>query len=65
MPAPLSLDIHRRFGPYIQDGPRGREAPMRFLISPVTGARLAAKVRAGETLVPTKCGRPSGYGRLL
>ena len=64
MPAPLSLDIRRRLERYIQDGLSGREAARRLLISPASGARLAAKVRAGETLTPAKCGRPLGRGRL-
>jgi len=64
MPAPLSLDIRRRFERYIHEGLSGREAARRLLISPATGARLAAKVRVGETLAPRKCGRPTGYGRL-
>ncbi len=64
MPAPLSLDIRRRFERYILDGLSGREAARRLLISPATGARLAAKVRAGDTLAPAQCGRPTGWGRL-
>lgn len=64
MPAPLSLDIRRRFERCILDGLSGREAARRLLISPATGVRLAAKVRSGESLTPAKCGRPTGWGRL-
>ena len=64
MPAPLSPDIHRRFERYVLDGLSGREASRRLLISPATGAWLAAKVRAGDTFAPAPCGRPKGWGRL-
>ncbi len=64
MPAPLSLDLRRRFQRYIEDGLSGREAARRLMISPATGARLAGRVRRGEPLAPRKCGRPSGWGKL-
>lgn len=32
------------------------------MLPPATGARLAGKVRRGESLVPAKCGRPVGWG---
>ncbi len=62
MPAPLSLDIRRRFERYILDGFSGREAARRLMISSATGARLAVKVKRGESLAPAKCGRPLGWG---
>lgn len=62
MAAPLSLDIRHRFAKYILAGLSGREAARRLMISPATGARLAGKVRRGESLVPAKCGRPVGWG---
>ena len=64
MPAPLSLDLRRRFQRYIEDGLSGRESARRLMISPATGARLAGRVRRGEPLVPNKCGRPVGWGKL-
>lgn len=64
MPAPLSLDLRRRFQRHIEDGLSGREAARRLMISAATGARLARRVRRGETLVPGKCGRPAGWGKL-
>ncbi len=64
MPAPLSLDLRRRFRLCIEDGLSGREAARRLHISAATGARLARKVRSGESLVPAKCGRPPGAGKL-
>jgi transposase len=64
MPAPLSLDLRRRFQLCIEEGLSGREAARRLHISAATGARLARKVRSGESLVPAKCGRPPGAGKL-
>jgi len=64
MPAPLSLDLRRRFQRYIVDGLSGREAARRLMISPATSARLAGRVRRGEPLEPHKCGRPEGWGKL-
>jgi transposase len=64
MPAPLSLDVRRRFQRLIEDGFSGRAAARRLLISAATGVRLAAKVRRGESLAPRKCGRPPGRGKL-
>lgn len=64
MPAPLSLDLRRRFQRYLEDGLSGREAARRLMISAATGARLAGKVRRGEPLAPDKCGRPLGWGKL-
>lgn len=64
MPAPLSLDVRRRFQRLIEDGSSGREAARRLLISAATGVRLAAMVRRGESLAPRKCGRPAGHGKL-
>lgn len=64
MPAPLSLDLRRRFQHYIEDGLSAREAARRLMISPATGARLAGRVRRSEPLVPRKCGRPPGWGKL-
>ncbi len=64
MPAPLSLDLRRRFQFYIEEGLSGREAARRLRISAATGARLARKVRRGESLAPAKCGRPPGAGKL-
>ena len=64
MPAPLSLDLRDRFQLYILEGLSGREAARRLRISAATGCRLAQKVRRGESLVPAKCGRPPGSGKL-
>jgi len=64
MPAPLSLDLRRRFRQAIEAGLSGREAARRLMISAATGARLAGKVRRGEPLAPIKCGRPPGSGKL-
>ena len=64
MPAPLSLELRHRFRRCIEDGLGGREAARRLMISAATGARLAGKVRRGEGLVPAKCGRPPGSGKL-
>lgn len=64
MPAPLSLDLRRRFQRYVEDGLSGREAARRLMISAATGSRLAGKVRRGESLAPAKCGRPPGVGKL-
>ena len=64
MPAPLSMDIRRRFQRLIEGGLSGRAAARRLLISAATGVRLAAKVRRGESLVPKACGRPAGHGKL-
>lgn len=64
MPAPLSLDLRRRFRFWIEEGLSGREAARRLRISAATGARLAQKVRCGQSLVPAKCGRPVGSGKL-
>ena len=65
MPAPLSLDIRRRFQRLIEEeGLSGRAAARRLLISAASGVRLAAKVRGGHSLAPEKCGRPPGGGKL-
>ena len=64
MPAPVSLDLRRRFQLCIEEGLSGREAARRLHISAATGARLACKVRRGESLVPARCGRPPGAGQL-
>ena len=64
MPAPLSLDLRIRFRGYIEDGLSGREAARRMRVSAATGARLARKVRRGESLAPAKCGRPPWSGKL-
>ena len=64
MPAPLSLDLRRRFQLCIDEGLSGREAARRLRISAATGSRLAQKVRRGGDLAPAKCGRPSGSGKL-
>ena len=64
MPAPLSLDVRRRFQRLIEDGLSGRAAARRLLISAATGVRLASRVRRGESLAPKKCGRPPGQGKL-
>ena len=64
MPAPLSLDLRRRFQRLIEAGYSGRGAARQLLISAATGVRLAAKVRRGKSLTPSKCGRPEGLGKL-
>jgi transposase len=64
MPAPLSLDLRRRFQLCLEEGLSGREAARRLRISAATGSRLAQKVRRGASLAPRKCGRPPGSGKL-
>lgn len=64
MPAPLSLDVCRRFQRLIEDGLSGRAAARRLLISAATGVRLAARVRRGGNLAPKACGRRVGHGKL-
>ena len=64
MPAPLSLDIRRRFQRCIEEGLSGRAAARRLMISPATGARLAGRIRSGQPMTPAKCGRPAGWGKL-
>ena len=64
MPAPLSLDIRRRFQRCIEEGFSGRGAARRLMISPATGTRLAKRVRSGAVITPAKCGRPLGWGKL-
>lgn len=64
MPAPLSLDLRRRFEALILSGLNGAEAARRLMLSPATGARLGRKVREGASLAPRKCGRPLGWGKL-
>ncbi|WP_244395889.1 IS630 family transposase [Beijerinckia indica] len=64
MPAPLSLDLRRRFQRLIEEGLSAREAAQRLMISAATGARLALKVRRGESLAAVKCGCPTGRGKL-
>ena len=64
MPAPLSLDLRRRFQRSFEAGLSGREAARRLMISVATGAPLASKIRRGEQLAPVKCGRPQGSGKL-
>jgi transposase len=64
MPAPLSLDIRRRFRRCIEAGFSGREAARRLMLSAATGTRLAKRVRRNEPIAPKKCGRPVGCGKL-
>lgn len=64
MPAPLSMDVRRRFARLIEEGMSGRGAAARLMISPATGTRLARKVRAGEALEPKACGRRRESGKL-
>lgn len=64
MPAPLSLDLRRRFQLCIEEGLSGREAARRLRISAATSSRLARRIRRGEGLVPARCGRPPGTGKL-
>jgi transposase len=64
MPAPLSLDLRRRFQLCLEEGLSGREAARRLRISAATGSRLAQKVRRGASLAPRRCGRPPGSGKL-
>ena len=64
MPAPLSLDIRLRFQRLIEAGHSGRSAARQLLLSPATGSRLAGKVRRGESVAPSRCGRPAGVGKL-
>jgi transposase len=64
MPAPLSLDLHRRFQLCLEEGPSGREAARRLRISAATGSRLAQKVRRGASLAHRKSCRPPGSDKL-
>ena len=64
MPAPLSMDVRRRFAQLVEGGMSGRAAAARLLISPATGVRFARRVRLGEDIVPAKCGRRPGGGKL-
>lgn len=64
MPAPLSMDVRRRFARLIEDGMSGRGASERLMISASAGIRLARKVRAGADIAPAQGGRPLGVGKL-
>lgn len=63
MPEPLSLDIRFRFQRCIKNGPWGRSAAHRLVISPANGARSAKRARAGRPIMSTKCGHPHGCGK--
>lgn len=64
MPAPLSMDVRRRYARLVEEGMSGRAAADRLMISVSAGLRLARKVRAGEDLAPAQGGRPLGCGKL-
>ena len=64
MPAPLSMDVRRRYARLIEGGMSGRAAADRLMISVSAGLRLARKVRAGADLAPAPGGRPPGCGKL-
>jgi transposase len=64
MPAPLSMDVRRRFARLIEGGMSGRAASDRLMISASAGIRLARKVHAGEDVAPARGGRPKGCGKL-
>ena len=50
MPAPISLDIGKRFARLVDGGVSGRSLAHHRLISPAPGVPIAAKHRAGESL---------------
>ena len=52
MTAPISLDIRKRLVRLVEGGLSARSASRHLMISPATGVRIAAKHRAGESLVP-------------
>lgn len=64
MPAPLSLDIRRRFQRLIGEGLSGREAARRLLISAASASRLGRKIAAGDDLAPKRSGGSKGRGKL-
>lgn len=64
MPAPISLDIRRRFARLIEEGLSARQAARRLLISPASGVRLAQLVRSGEGLEFSTVGNRKGKGWL-
>ena len=64
MPAPISLDLRRRFQRCLEAGLSGREAGRRLMISAATASRLGKKIRQGDGLAPAKSGRPPGWGKL-
>ena len=64
MPAPLSMDVRRRFARLIGEGMSGRAAADRLMISASAGIRLARKVKAEEAIAPAQGGRPPGVGKL-
>ena len=64
MPAPVSLDIRRRFARLIEDGLSARQAAKRLLISPASGVRLAQLVRRGGSLEFSTVGNRKGKGWL-
>lgn len=50
MPAPVSLDVRRRFQRLIEEeGLSAREAARRLLISAAMGIRLAARISSGRS----------------
>lgn len=64
MPAPISLDIRRRFARLIEEGLSARQAAGRLLISPASGVRLAQLVRQGRSLEFSTVGNRKGKGWL-
>ena len=64
MPAPLSMDVRRRFARLVGDGMSGRAAADRLMISASAGVRLARKVRAGDDIAPRLGGRRRDGGKL-
>ena len=64
MPAPLSLDIRRRFQRLVGQGLSGREAGRQLLISAASASRLGRKIARGESLEPAPSGGRKGGGKL-
>lgn len=65
MPAPLSLDLRRRFQQLYDDGLSARAAGRQLMISATTASRFGRKLQHGEDLAPAQNRRRQGVGRLV
>ena len=61
----LSQDIRDRFAALHAEGHAAREIGRRLMISAATAVRFAAKLRAGEDLIPLTNPRRTGDGKLV
>ena len=61
----LSQDIRDRFATLHAQGHTAREIGRRLMISAATAVRFAAKLRAGEDLIPLPNPRRTGDGKLV